>query len=511
MQNNIDDILRKKLEDAEIAPPADLWNKIEAQLPVQKSIWRKSKYLILLLLVFTSSVGSVLVYENFIRENLISSSNKIAKNKIQNNTNTKDKHTNVKLSSNNIQEEQQAVQKSDATTESKKNNSKNSNPNSNLQSNNTQSNAINKQVLNNNLSKQNRIQKLKTPQTILAQKINSKSESNLAKIDATETNTTKTNTTKTNSNQIIAKNKKNSIKSKQKAIIENNIENEIAADATELNKIAYKDIIEENNFNNAIASIDQIGISTDVAPSYTTAEILKSFYPEIEPLEEQAALSEYEKQKEKQLKNLKEFAGVDVTKGFHAGILMSIHNNWLTGKDKNKETPNNTIKHKLDFGKSFGVNLGYDYTSRWGIQTEIAYNEQGQKYTEQTEKGKISKELDLAYLRIPLMVKYKINFINNYNTKPVIVNFLLGPQVNFLLSKKTLVNDKKQSFDANYNRGEFGLYGGVDFDLFMTKNFYVTFGSRIGFATALKKDSPKSFQIGFTTQFNFKNPAKIKK
>lgn len=506
MQNNIDDILRKKLEDAEIAPPADLWNKIEAQLPVQKSIWRKSKYLILLLLVFTSSVGSVLVYENFIRENLISSSNKIAKNKIQNNTNTKDKHTNVKLSSNNIQEEQQAVQISDATTESKKNNSKKSNPNSNLQSNNTQSNTINKQVLNNNLSKQNRIQKLKTPQTILAQKINSKSESNLAKIDATETNTTKTN-----SNQIIAKNKKNSIKSKQKAIIENNIENEIAVDATELNKIAYKDIIEENNFNNAIASIDQIGISTDVAPSYTTAEILKSFYPEIEPLEEQAALSEYEKQKEKQLKNLKEFAGVDVTKGFHAGILMSIHNNWLTGKDKNKETPNNTIKHKLDFGKSFGVNLGYDYTSRWGIQTEIAYNEQGQKYTEQTEKGKISKELDLAYLRIPLMLKYKINFINNYNTKPVIVNFLLGPQVNFLLSKKTLVNDKKQSFDANYNRGEFGLYGGVDFDLFMTKNFYVTFGSRIGFATALKKDSPKSFQIGFTTQFNFKNPAKIKK
>jgi hypothetical protein len=91
LQNNIDDILRKKLEDAEIAPPADLWNKIEAQLPVQKSIWRKSKYLILLLLVFTSSVGSVLVYENFIRENLISSSNKIAKNKIQNNTNTKDK------------------------------------------------------------------------------------------------------------------------------------------------------------------------------------------------------------------------------------------------------------------------------------------------------------------------------------------------------------------------------------------------------------------------------------
>ncbi|QQR97168.1 MAG: hypothetical protein IPK18_09780 [Sphingobacteriales bacterium] len=45
----------------------------------------------------------------------------------------------------------------------------------------------------------------------------------------------------------------------------------------------------------------------------------------------------------------------------------------------------------------------------------------------------------------------------------------------------------------------------------MTKNFYMTVGSRLGFGTALKKNTPKSFQIGITTQFNFKKPAKIKK
>lgn len=520
LQNEFDDILKRKLEDAAIAPPNDLWNKIEMQLPKKTSIFEKYKYLLLGLLIFSSSISSVFVYENYLRDSIVHPlTAKKETNTIPNNNKIKNNQsiTKIKQSENN------------STTKSEQilahhHQKKNSPISSNLSSTNnkeateintqilhpstskvinTQSEYLNQQIKKQTVEKQNKLSKYKTPNTNSEQIV----VNNKKKVEYSKQNKVNSELYANNNEQENATLKYKKTKNKHK----NNSE-EVAM----LNTIAYEEIVnnlkiaEEKNW---IASIDQIPISQVSAPSYTTAEILKSFYPE-ENFEEnnQVALTEYEKQKEKQLKNLKEFSGIDVTKGFHAGVLMSIHNNWLTSKNKNKEDDANVIKHKIDFGKSFGLNLGYDYTSRWGIQTEIAYNEQGQKYVETTTDNQtLNKELDLAYLRIPLMLKYKINFINNYNTKPVILNFLFGPQVNLLLTKKTMINDKNQTFDAAYNRGEFGLYGGVDFDLFLTKNFYMTFGTRMGFATAMKKESPKSFQIGITTQFNFKKPTKIKK
>lgn len=515
MPNKLDDILRKKLEDAEVAPPPDLWNKIEAQLPKQASPKNKYKYLLLLLLFISTSTGSVFVYENFLRDNILKFEKSTIERKNLASTEKKDKNNN------NIQNKSQLDNQSSATIISNKNNN-NNNQLSDINSknrNNTQSDALNEKAKYITAKKEKTINQYKTPQTINAEKASNSSNNNTEYL-ASSNNAKKQKKQINNDNSDIVatnydSNKTNKQIKNKNATTENNtnLDNNTQNDVLNTTMQAYENNLNKQNAENLIASIDVIPASNINTPRQTTAEILQSFYPEKDfSLDESAALTEYEKQKEKQLKNLKEFAGVDVTKGFHAGVFMSIHNNWLTSKNSNKESNNNQIKYKIDFGKSFGVNLGYDYTSRWGVQTEIAYNEQGQKYTETTSNNqKLNKELDLAYLRVPLMVKYKINFINNYNSKPVIVNFLFGPQVNLLLNKKTTINDKKVDFNSAYNKGEFGLYGGVDFDLFMTKNFYMTVGSRLGFGTALKKNTPKSFQIGITTQFNFKKPAKIKK
>jgi hypothetical protein len=516
LPNKLDDILRKKLEDAEVAPPPDLWNKIEAQLPKQASSKNKYKYLLLLLLFISSSTGSVFVYESFLRDNILKFEKSTIERKNLASTEKKDNN------SNNIQNKTQLDNQSSAKIISNKTNNNNNQLSviNTKNKNNTQSNELNDKSKYITAKKEKTTNQYKTPQTISTEKA-SNSNNNINTEYLASNNKTKKQKGKINNTKSDAvatnydSNKTNKQVKNKNTVTENNanLDNITQDDVLNSTMQAYENNLNKQNAENLIASIDVIPASNINTPRQTTAEILQSFYPEKDfSLDEGAALTEYEKQKEKQLKNLKEFAGVDVTKGFHAGVLLSIHNNWLTSKNSNKESNNNQIKYKVDFGKSFGVNLGYDYTSRWGIQTEIAYNEQGQKYTEITSNNqKLNKELDLAYLRVPLMVKYKINFINNYNSKPVIVNFLFGPQVNLLLSKKTTINDKKEDFKSAYNKGEFGLYGGVDFDLFMTKNFYMTVGSRLGFGTALKKNTPKSFQIGITTQFNFKKPAKIKK
>lgn len=457
MENKFDDILREKLENAEIKPPKDLWKKIEARLPKQASPSNKYKYLVAIALFFISSVSSVLIYENYLRGKLFTNNatHEISKTN-DNNTLKQTTEPSNKLATN-------SSDKSSALNTEKLPTQKATTPqNKNKNTIGIQNNSVPTHKKTADASSYNNTKNTLKYVKILAEDANTLQQPN----NTTTPNETTENTIK--------------IKESESSLI--------ATNTTPFYNTPFE--------------------------KFTSATILQSFYTDdiLATTDNQIGLSEYEKEKEKQLKNLKEFAGVDVTRGFHAGIFLSIHNNWLTNKNDVKENSNNSIKYKLDFGKSFGLNIGYDFSTRWGVQTEFAYNEQGQRYVETTQRNQtLNKELDLIYLRIPVLAKYKINFINNYNSKPIIVNFIFGPQMNFLLNKRTTINEKNQAFNASHNQTELGLYGGIDFDLFMTKNFYMTFGSRLGFSTAAKKDAQKSFQIGFTTQFNFKKPKKLGK
>jgi hypothetical protein len=108
------------------------------------------------------------------------------------------------------------------------------------------------------------------------------------------------------------------------------------------------------------------------------------------------------------------------------------------------------------------------------------------------------------------MMKYKQTFINNYNSKPIALSFLFGPQFGILIKKQVTMNGVEMQNTPEYNKAEFGLMGGFDFDLFITRNLAMTIGGRTGFASSLKKGQPMSFQLGVTTQFNFRFPKKIK-
>jgi opacity protein-like surface antigen len=210
------------------------------------------------------------------------------------------------------------------------------------------------------------------------------------------------------------------------------------------------------------------------------------------------------------MRNLKQFAGYNINQGFHIGVFISINNIWLSNKEFSCSENVSNIKPKFDFGKSYGLNIGYDYSDRWGIELEAQYAEQGQKYTETSVSNNTSKEVNLNYLKLPLMVKYKQSFINSYNSKPIVMSFLFGPQMGFLLKKEARVDGKSVACTQAYSKVETGLAAGIDFDLYMMRYMYLTIGARTGFGTSFKKGVPVSYQIGVTTQFNFRIPKKLK-
>ena len=63
--NNFDQFVKGKLENASVEAPAFIWNKIERNLPPVLPWYSKYKYLLLLLLLCFTSASSIVTYKHF--------------------------------------------------------------------------------------------------------------------------------------------------------------------------------------------------------------------------------------------------------------------------------------------------------------------------------------------------------------------------------------------------------------------------------------------------------------
>jgi hypothetical protein len=215
------------------------------------------------------------------------------------------------------------------------------------------------------------------------------------------------------------------------------------------------------------------------------------------------------KARKKMQRNQKQFSGYDINKGFHIGLFFLGNSNWLNEKQYSAGENTLAMKAKMQFGKSYGINIGFDYTDRWGIEMEWQLADQGQKYLMTEYDGDHLKNISLRYTKFPLMIKYRYFFKNSYTTKPIGLSFLFGPHMSFLLKQKVTVDGHTVSA-PDYNKVETGFMGGFDFDVSMTRYMTMTIGARTGFGTAFRKTQPMSFSVGITTQFNFRFPRKLK-
>lgn len=563
--NKFDQQVKNTLENASVEPPAFLWNAIENKLPPSKTWYSKYKYLLLLLLLVFTSASSIYVYKNIFLKN---SSSQIALNKRllkdEIGQNSKAENSGNKLNSTSeIDKSNVAGTKTDLTSQENKSDLNNSKPSvssfystdKNVAKNEAALYAEQKTAAD--VKRAARLKRLEVqPEN---QEAGTKSQ-DLVTALVPQKNTTTTTTSSSSSSAMLVKEKGTRKATKNKSSGNSkSTESSLQDAAIGLSENKNSNTSTANNYNtggNAADAADGLVIADNSAEKQISAEVEQDItQPISEPIrgtaaeqltasvvpvkvqqspisgrdvlrsmiepeklekldiESQAAgITDLNPNKEKFLKNLKQFAGYDINKGFHIGAFISINNVWLNKKTFSADENTTSITPKVQFGKAYGLNIGYDYTDRWGIELEAQISEQGQKYNmrQLTEDHDCIKDVNLLYLKFPLMMKYKQTFINNYNSKPIALSFLFGPQIGFLLKKNVMMDGNELKNTPEYNKTEFGIAGGFDFDLFMTRNLALTIGGRTGFASSFKKGQPMSFQLGVTTQLNFRFPKKIK-
>jgi opacity protein-like surface antigen len=533
--NNFDQFIKGKLENASIEAPAFLWDKIEKKLPPVLPWYSKYKYLLILLSLGLTSSTSIFIYKNFFYKN--ENSQTIA----ENNSMIKAENTSaINKAEDSISTENLTEKRSGENTDLKNSVQQNNNENKKVNNNTSVASFYNNVSKNGIVADNNQ----KVNQTV---KEFAKREERLKRFEVKNDEQQNSDLIKKTS-EIPASVSvtKTSRKKKHKSGYGSDIptvEDDLTANADNFNSVINPasgninsstptketnettidnfDITQPivdpiRNTNTEVLTASVVPLKENVTPLSSReamrALIEKEKLESLDMASQAAGVTDLNPNRDKVLKNLKQFVGYSINKGFHIGAFIAINNVWLNKKQFSTDENTSGIKPKVMFGKAYGLNIGYDFTDRLGIEMEWQISEQGQKYNVGllSDNNKHTKDVNLMYTKFPLLIKYKQTFINNYNSKPIAVSFLVGPQFNFLIKEEVKLDGNKINNAPQYNKFEFGLNGGFDFDLYMMRYMYLTIGGRTGFGTSMKKGQPMSFQLGITTQLNFRYAKKLK-
>lgn len=233
-------------------------------------------------------------------------------------------------------------------------------------------------------------------------------------------------------------------------------------------------------------------------------------------MQKSAGIDEVDPLTLRRLKNKVNFDKVNVNKGFYIGPYVGVNYTWLSVSKKyqDKDYRVENVKYNFSFGKSYGFSLGYDISKHWGVAADFGMATLNQTYFERpSDKIMNERSVRLNYWQLPIYVKYKCNIGNRLQHRPIVVGGLIGPQVTFLNSSKTIDNGVEKQINQRINQQEFGLAGIVDADFFINKNLFLTLGLKGSFGTNLSgfprlqgpdKKDPISYQLGVFTRFNFR-------
>lgn len=134
--------------------------------------------------------------------------------------------------------------------------------------------------------------------------------------------------------------------------------------------------------------------------------------------------------------------------GFHLGIKAGANLFKVDGQSFDQE---------FNFGYNVGAFSEINFTSAWGIQPELLFNQTnyrtGTEFSDVYSGGVNNYKGKLSYLSIPVLVSFR----------PIpLLSILAGPQFGILLNKdEHLVNNAEQAFKS----GDFSLVGGAQLNL----------------------------------------------
>lgn len=456
--NPFDDEIKKRLEEASFQPPKGIWDQIEKELPIVLPFYYRFKYPIAAAIFAFTVMSSLLIYNRY--ENSLSDTElRIVENKFpskemgSNGQGLNSSSSNVLLSENNNEVLESA--------------------NSNSHKNSTKEAIIKASTFNSVKAFNGGSYSAKPPANISNESISDKSSITFK--EEKKANKKKKSIAK----DIFNKN--------QESIVEKNL----SIDLQNNTEIAEVFSVDDTTFikeNESIETLDMLA----------TSLFEDDANPDLE--------SKFTKGKKKNFKN--KF----VSKGLLLGPLVGAHYTAMTKKsDEGVNTSN--LEQTATFGKSYGLNIGYVINQHWTVGMEWIYNsDEGQRFKENIKGQNIDKYLALDYMKIPLYVKYSHKFVTRYDKSPVTFNFVGGLHYSKLKSVNTFINNQIAPVQVNYNDHEWGMLGGVEFDIYATNRIFFTLGSRVAFNADLKQfprlrgkdgSDPFSIQAGVYAKINY--------
>lgn len=155
----------------------------------------------------------------------------------------------------------------------------------------------------------------------------------------------------------------------------------------------------------------------------------------------------------------------------------------------------------LSNGNNFGLGIGYQFKPNWSVETGINYVNQSQSYTNFTDTD---EKVNFNYIAIPLIFKYRSNEITG--TKPAAISYVFGLQTAFL-QQNSIVNFIPTTTDVQdlAIQQEVAATIGVDYDLFLNPNVSWTIGARATVGTGIENsfENYNTF-VGIRSALNFR-------
>ena len=205
---------------------------------------------------------------------------------------------------------------------------------------------------------------------------------------------------------------------------------------------------------------------------------------------------------------------INVNTGFFMGPAFGYQFNRLTQESSSPETDNSFLEYRPHFGSHYGLAMGYDFPSRWGILVEWVYSSnEGQRFEEDFGDYVVNKSIELDYMKFPVLVRYQQAFLNKQGRNPVILNLMGGFQYSLLRSKNTFINDELALVDQKFNKHTWGLSAGAELDIYATKQLFFTIGMKSAFASDFsgfprfkgkEGNDPMSIQTGLYARLNYR-------
>lgn len=211
--------------------------------------------------------------------------------------------------------------------------------------------------------------------------------------------------------------------------------------------------------------------------------------------------------------------GFAIERGIYFGAGVGAHYSNLSGgrADGNDFFKSNFTDKIFSMGTSLEFVTGFDFNKNFGIVAEVKYTQISQKYlTPYFDLGLEKEEnLKLNYIRAPILFKFRTIKLMKHNYKPLAINYLIGPHMSHLVMASRLVDGENGNFAHSINQREVGITAGIEADLFLSPNFFMTIGYRaeMGWGTIKSQleGRIRSFNTGIYARFNFRQPQTIKK